>query len=119
MDTADPREGKLPVWARRELDRLRLRLRETRAELDTVRRYAAAPDDSDAILNPYSDYAAGLGWDPTVRFKMAAAVAPGERADVAWVNVHVDRYHRLEIMGGDSLIVLPVSTNLVRIEVRP
>jgi hypothetical protein len=59
MDSStQDKRARLPKWARDEMAVLEMRLREARAEIAA---YAAGPDGSDTIAQPYDDHPHMLG----------------------------------------------------------
>ena len=107
----DPREDKLPVWARTMLAGLRQRVEE-----DHQRREAeSSMDDADTVLDPHADVPVGAGRGTLVRFVL-------RRDDLqAYIDVHVTtsklhgRY--LYLRGGDSIAVRPVAGNACHIQI--
>jgi hypothetical protein len=120
---ADPREEKLPVWARETLKRLRRDVVDARNERDTAR-LATNPDTSTALLWPNSEherigldktYASGETSAANVRFRldMSLNLRQSERMG-AYIDCRAEG-NELVVHGGSSLIVRPWVTNVVRI----
>jgi hypothetical protein len=110
----DPREDKLPAWARRQLASARQEAAYHRAraevaqeDADRVRR-GTNPDASSAVLHPYDSIPVGLGPDARVRFKL------GNRHD--WIDVRVSNDGRwIEVAGARTLTLRPIAGNVVSI----
>ncbi|GAB3847354.1 hypothetical protein GCM10029963_28700 [Micromonospora andamanensis] len=114
----DPREAKLPRWARDEMARLRkvadqceARIAEAERQAERAR-LATDPDGSDTVLEPYGDEI-GLGNGKRVRFRL-----PGRDRLRQWVDVRVTRYGTVELMGGDALTLHPSASNVLNVAVR-
>ncbi len=117
IDTVDPREDKLPVWAREMLADARCRTTEAEAKAEALRQ-ETRPDESNTIIRSSYGKEIGLGKSPRVVFKIP--VPPGER----WVDHHdyvearLDEFGRLVLHGGSQLVVVPHVTNVVYVELR-
>lgn len=108
----DPREAKLPRWARDELDRLRRELRDLREETDASR------PDSRVFLDPYHTRVP-LGPDPHIRW----VLDPNDSDD--WIDVDFADVGRgptirqqgcVRLRSGHSLAVYPEGANGIRVE---
>jgi hypothetical protein len=110
---ADEREERLPRWVRDRMESLRRAVRN--AALDVMAadqraeeaRLATRPEESEAVLNPYTDVPIGLGKDPRVRFRPNAP--DGGHIDV-WIEHDVVR-----VMGPWQINVQPQSGNVIRV----
>jgi hypothetical protein len=109
----DPREEKLPAWARRQLAALRAEATHERAVAavaveDAKRvRQGTNPDESSAILHPYDEVPVGLGPDARVRFKLGPH---------NWIDVRVtDNGKAVDVTGGRTLIIRPQCGNVITI----
>lgn len=111
MDQAlkpDPREEKLPKYARETLRVLRASLTEQR-ELATDALRRTDPAGSLVVLNPYDDNdGVGLGNRATVRFKTGVGYIDVNLRD-DWVNV----------TAGNGLEVRPVVSNSINVRDTP
>jgi hypothetical protein len=109
----DPREEKLPAWARRQIAALRAeaayeRARAATAVEDARRvRQGTNPDESSAILHPYDEVPVGLGPDARVRFKLGRH---------NWADVRVNETgNSIDVTGGRTLLIRPQCGNVVTI----
>lgn len=110
--TEDPREGKLPAWARQLLHDLRRRTRDAerlaeRASLST------SPETSAAVLDRFDDRLIGLGEDPRVAFRVPFE---GYRLENSFIEVR--RMHDgagIYVHATDEIICRQQSINAVRI----
>lgn len=110
----DPREEKLPRWARELLDNMRMRV--ARAEADAAAAILATrPDESDTLLYRYGSPDVGLGNEVTVQFKLSDQHR-------AYIQCRIDRAKHygphVYLAGGDSIRFEPVSSNAIRIYIR-
>jgi hypothetical protein len=111
----DPREARLPAWARGLIDGLRAHaeaVRRAHARADEEARQArldTGPDGSTAVLYPYSDRGpVGLGPEAQVRFLLGRG---------RWVDVRVNpRTGEIELNGDCRLIFTAYSSNVVMIK---
>lgn len=127
----DPREARLPAWARELLAAYR-REAERAVRANEEARLATAPEESDAVLAPYSEPPIGLGRNALVRFLLS----PEEEDPTDYVDVRVVRERRyrhapgdaaptqpvavfLEVRGGRALTLGPQVTNLLRVTTSP
>lgn len=102
----DRDEGRLPRWAREELDRQRSIMSTLRKKLES---FEDAPEDSPVY---YSDFVAGDISLPA-KGRYVFRFADGDR-----LNVQLEDDHLL-ISGSDGRInVMPQSSNSIRIKVR-
>jgi hypothetical protein len=76
-------------------------------------RLATAPDESDALIDAYAPVPIGLGLGTRVRFLPGG---PGTGDHRAWIDVRVDSWGFVEVMGGGPLVVAPHSSNVLRID---
>lgn len=112
---ADPREDKLPKWAREELASLR-------RKLSVAEQYVAdakldhPADDSDTLLDPYRDLGPiGLGNRPHIRF-----LAGTSRYDYLDVRTDGEGAQRvIEVRGSQGVTLRPTSSNVVQIALAP
>lgn len=109
---ADDRESRLPRWAQGRIAELERRLQAAEAAADAAR-LATAPAESDTLIDPHEPVPIGLGTGPRVRFLPAG---PGDTLR-RWVDVRVDPFGYVEVMGGDVFAIEPQSSNLIRIRV--
>lgn len=113
----DPREDKLPVWARQKIDQLRRRLA-TVTDAATQSREGADPENSRALVERWDPRdplpAFGLG-DETVVFRLGEAEEMHNHRNTVRVRV-TSGDHRLQIMGDYSIRILPRGANVVEIE---
>lgn len=109
----DPREGKLPRWARELLDNMRRRVQTAEATAEAAR-LDTKPEESTAVLYRYGDRDIGLGDDPTVQFRL------GDQHR-HYIQCRVDRRlpygPHVYLSGGDSIRFEPVSSNAIRVYV--
>jgi len=112
--TTDPREAKLPVWARKHIETLRRQAHDAQIERDDAR-LATNPAESNTVLCAYSDIPIGLGKSPTVRFRLGES----DRELYADARVEQDRDGRrtLHIMAGTTIHIEPRSSNVILMEV--
>lgn len=103
----DPREEKLPKWAREEFARLRRRTADAERDAETAR-LATDPADSDTLIEPYEPVPVGLGNGTPVRFLLGDD----------YVDVRVKRDSSgtyAEVMAGERVSVRPQSSNVVQL----
>lgn len=108
----DEREAKLPVWAQNQLITMRRRVRNAEVTAAAAR-LATAPDESDAVLDPYGENI-GLGKDPKVQFRLNGL-------DHEWIGVklvHVRGRDLLEIQACRSVLVNHNSGNCFTIDLQ-
>lgn len=114
VSTPDPREEKLPMWARTLLNEQRRVVRECWSYANrTV--LATHPDESTAVLHPYGEPTlglppVGLGAHAQVRFRLPSR----EDYRAPYVDVRVWGDH-LELRSGDRLAMRPISGNSVNL----
>ncbi len=124
MTATDPREERLPKWAREELGRLRMRLREAQASRDEARLERGPVDATDTLIDPYAtEGPITLPKGERIRFVLGPPL-PG-RVDRNYLDVSVreqtyrdgstDRW--VEVMGGDTLAAYPSSSNVLKLRV--
>lgn len=115
IDKPDEREAKLPKWAQEMLKDARRRTERAEKERDEARR-GTAPEESRAVRYFYDEIPLGLGARPNVRFTLQ----PGAYGhSYRYVDVRVsESERRVEIMGGRSIFIEPVSSNVVHVWVR-
>jgi hypothetical protein len=97
----------LPKWARDEIGRLDREVAHLRETL------ATGPEDSDTFADPYSDSPRPLGRGTAVEFQLTGD-RPGQKA-LAKMGADNSGRRFLEVHGGDSMIVRPVASNVVRL----
>lgn len=104
----DPREAKLPQWAQRQIEQLRMRLDEAREKLAGIPRA-----DAVAFTDPFSDYQLPVAkMRDTVRFY----VSPSR----GWIDVRMredgnGRY--LEVMTSNRTNITPHASNLIEVRI--
>jgi hypothetical protein len=105
MDSStQDKRARLPKWARDEMAVLEMRLREARAEIAA---YAAGPDGSDTIAQPYDDHPHMLGMSPLVRFML------GPEASRHALDVKIDGDQIVLRSLSGRLAVTPSSSNSI------
>lgn len=105
----DEREAKLPRWVRDELARLRSEARQLRGALDAVRENNTRVSVGYEVMRRF-----GIPEHEPVHFKF------GDGGMATTIQVRADfASGELQVMGGDSIAVLPLSGNLVRIRLEP
>jgi hypothetical protein len=102
----DPREEKLPRWARDLLDNMRRRVEraETTAE---ATRLATKPDETDTVINRYGDEPVGLPPGCSVEFRLGPP-PEGRTYSRNYVHCRVEATKHgtwLDLSGGDSISV--------------
>lgn len=117
---ADPREAKLPAWARSMIDSLRREYEAERRRADEAR-LATDPAGSSAILAPHDERSpVGLGHDAMVRFKLngeVARLAPSG-AQLPYVDCYREKSGGLYVRGSDTLALRPRADNVVHVWVQ-
>lgn len=108
----DPREAKLPVWARDVLRACRRAATEAQAAARDAR-LSTNPDESRAVMDLHGDVPVGLGEHPDVSF-----MVPGRHRADSYISVRHDRQHpeRLRIMGAESVMIRLDSSNTFTVE---
>jgi hypothetical protein len=109
----DPREAKLPLWAKTMLGDLRRRTMNAEKDRDDAR-LATKPDESDAIMDPYDAIPIGLGSKPKVTFILRRDDA-GEPVSTVDVRLSRDYPNSLELLGSSSLNIRPQVTNVIQV----
>lgn len=111
----DPREDKLPKWARDEFASLRRQLVEAERYVADAKLSQPA-DDSDTLLDPYRTLGAiGLGNRPHIRF-----LAGETRYDYLDVRTDGEGKERIiEVRGSQGVTLRPTSSNVVQIALAP
>lgn len=97
---------KLPKWAQAEISRLTRDLEYERARL------AVGPEDSDTFADPYNHTPRPLGRGTSIQFVLEEG--RGKTIHVRTTQRH-DGTVRLDVVGGDMIIVHPQSGNHVEI----
>jgi hypothetical protein len=108
MDTTD-RIAKLPAWAREHIRILEMRLAETRAALRSER--TRGPEDTDTTADPWDDHPTLLRPGARVRYQLR----PGSGLRAGYLDCRITEHSGrrvLEIHSTESLMLLPMSTNL-------
>lgn len=114
---ADPREERLPRWARDALARMRRRV-EDAERLATEARLATSPCESDTLLDPLK-HEIGLGVGETVRYVLSR----DEAGPLRYVDVRIARPEwpgertAVEVMASGPLRIDPLVSNRIRLEV--
>ena len=104
---------RLPKWAQRRIEVLERALAYERAKL------AQGPEGSMAFADPHSEAPRPLGPRPHIRFLVGETLRGRyQEIDISLADRQPDGIRRLQIMGSDSILVCPRSTNLVEIEVK-
>lgn len=80
---SDPREAKLPAWARELIERER-RARENAQRLAERAALATKPSESTALLDRFDDVPIGLGVDPRIAFRVPF---PGFRPEMSFIEI--------------------------------
>ena len=119
--TPDPREERLPKWARDLLAGLRSQTAAAIRARDQARQ-EHGPTDSDTILDPYHP-AGPIGLPKGERVRFIIGETPEGRVDREWIDAQVERQtyrdgHTetwLHLMGGDGIAVRPQSSNVIRV----
>lgn len=110
----DPRETKLPIWAQKELARLRRKVEDAERRA-TEARLSNGPEDSDTLLDPYDETPIRLPRGTKVRFVL------GKSYD--YVDVQILRRREegpyVELMGQQQLVIRPQVSNVVRVQIDP
>ena len=110
----DPREAKLPAWARTLLEDTR---RDAARALDLAEHaqhharralLETGPTRCDTLLDPYGEAPIGLGDSPTVHFRTGHET---------YFDVHVN-VDVLDITASSSLVIEPAVSNHIRLYVR-
>lgn len=105
----DPREERLPKWAREQIARLRRIAVEEKGRADEAR-LATKAKDSDTIIKPYDDIPIGLGRGPLVRFVFDVGCLGSIDARV------MDRKY-LDLQSSRRIQVSPRASNHLMVEV--
>lgn len=105
---SDPREEKLPKWAREEMALLRLRLAEVEADFRDAE--AMPGPDSRVIISPLSARPRVCGAFDSVAFNVSGEPSTST-TDRGWVTVRL-RDGGLEIYTTDRLCLLPQASNV-------
>lgn len=114
----DPREEKLPRWARDLLDNMRRRVEHAEATAEAAR-LATGPGETDTVVYRYSDEPIGLPPGCQVEFRLGPA-PEGRTFSRNYVHCRVETTKHgtwLDLSGGDSISIQPRSGNSARITV--
>lgn len=115
IDKPDPREERLPKWAQEMIQDARRRTERAEKARDKARQ-GTDPQGSRAVRYFYDEIPLGLGARPNVRFTLEPG---GYGHSYRYVDVRISESdRRVEIMGGRSIHIEPVSSNVVHIWVR-
>jgi hypothetical protein len=115
----DPREEKLPAWARGLISQLRRRAERAEGRAAEAR-LGSGPADTDTLLDPYDDTPIRLPKGSRVRFLLDATTPDAIDRDRLYVDVSVNRRYGkplVELHSGKALLIRPVSSNLATAEV--
>lgn len=107
----DQREDRLPVWAKRQLDTLRMRLREANDDL-TARSEGAKAEGCVVWLDRYSKHPV-----PVAGPQKWVTFTDDIESMRDWVSVQYLSNGVIEVMASGSCVIRPHVTNVVRIEV--
>jgi len=103
----DPREARLPRWAQRELQSLRIKLQSTSTAL--AKAHGLVPG-AVAVRDPHHD-AVPVAWPTdTIRFFMAGSEYP-------YVDVRLYERGVLDVRSSEAIAVIPQASNVVRVQV--
>jgi hypothetical protein len=108
----DPREEKLPRWARDLLSDMRMRVQRAEADAEAAL-LATDPGGCDTTLYRYGSPSVGLGHDrPTVQFRLG-----DKHREYVMCRIEDSKSYprHVYVNGGDSIRIEPVSSNTVRI----
>lgn len=103
----EDREARLPSWARQLIGSLRLLVTRLESERDAAR-FATNPDESDTLIDFYTDPPVGIGRGTAVRFRLDRE---REYVDVRNVDGEV------RVSSGDRLVLRLEASNVLRITV--
>lgn len=107
----DPREVKLPRWARELLSDMRLRVERAERTAEAAR-LNTEPDRTDTILYRYGDADLGLPLGSTIQFRLD----PTRWRKYVQCRIESTKHGIwLDVSGGDSIRLMPRSGNSVRI----
>lgn len=117
----DPREAKLPAWARDMLSRARIRVRDAEA-LAEAARLDSAPGDSPIVLDhrgPHGEsQPIGLGPRPWVRCVLSR-YPDGESREYIEFSAEIDRRTGAvvgaDVRGSDPLRIAPMAANDIKV----
>jgi len=109
--TRDPRIAKLPQWAQNEFQGLERRLAEQSLKLQAL---LDGPSDSNATLDPYSDYSTPLPRNPMIRHLLDGCTDYLEtKFDGKILTVR-----GVSNSGFDDFLIVPALSNEIKIEFR-
>lgn len=106
------KEGKLPKWAKNYIGSLRTALASAIAHAEGAR-LATKPDDTDTLIDYYSDVPIGLPPGERVRFLVGDELL-GKHRD--WIDVRVTG-SVVDVMASRGLAILPGASNTCRMGV--
>jgi len=106
----DPREEKLPAWARQLIGTERRLRRDAQRHAERAA-LATAPEQSGAILDRFSDLPIGLGEHPQVSFRMAF---PGYSKPMQFIDVRMSE-RGLYLNAADEIVVRQSSINALTV----
>ena len=111
----DEREKKLPKWAQAELERLRLRLGETREALAEERGNDYNPDlPNVGVGSDGENGGPGRLYDPRTRVRFRMGEGIGNYIEVYWRKDVQGT--RLYICGGDRITIHPSASNAIALK---
>jgi hypothetical protein len=108
----DAREVRLPRWAQREVETLRMRLVESEARYERAVATLAGPNTAASIQPSYEAPRLPVArFDEHIYFATDSESGPYDQ-----LSVKFDRQGELQIMGGRPLLVMPKVTNVVAVK---
>ncbi len=119
IDTVDPRESRLPIWAQNKLDTARRRVRDAERQAEEYR-LATSPEESNTLLRTGSwDKIVGLGESPRIVFEVNAPEGR-ERIDTYdYIEAHVtEAGDGISVRGGTITVIECLSSNHFTIYLR-
>lgn len=109
--TRDPRIAKLPQWAQSEFSGLERKVAELE---DHIKRMATVqPEDSNATLDPYSDYSIALPANPMIRHHISRGSHLETKFDGRKLNVR-----GVADSAFDDFLIIPSLSNEIVVEFR-
>jgi hypothetical protein len=110
----DPREEKLPRWARELLSNARMRVRTAEANAEAAL-LATKPDETDTVVYRYGSPNVGLEEGSAVQFRLGP-----HYQDYVQCRIERDKHYgaRVNLHGGRSIRIEPGSSNTAHIGLR-
>ncbi|MDG4825994.1 hypothetical protein O7635_29445 [Asanoa sp. WMMD1127] len=119
----DPREERLPKWARDRMAYYRRLATTAEARVNAAKAYAEGardgtkPGETDTVLDPYDPHPIGLKPGTRVRFKVDLGLPPKMADRIGYVDITARGGH-VELMAGGPMTLHPQVSNVLHVKLR-